>query len=72
MPPEIATAILDGYRALSRNGGGCPVAVRSSATCEDSAEASFAGLQDTYLWTLGEVQLLDRCLLYTSPSPRDA
>jgi pyruvate, water dikinase len=27
-----------------------PVAVRSSATSEDSAEASFAGLQDTYLW----------------------
>jgi pyruvate,water dikinase len=26
------------------------VAVRSSATCEDSENASFAGLQDTYLW----------------------
>jgi pyruvate,water dikinase len=26
------------------------VAVRSSATTEDAAEASFAGLQDTYLW----------------------
>jgi pyruvate,water dikinase len=26
------------------------VAVRSSATTEDAADASFAGLQDTYLW----------------------
>jgi pyruvate, water dikinase len=30
-----------------------PVAIRSSATSEDSAEASFAGLQDTYLWVRG-------------------
>jgi len=30
-----------------------PVAVRSSATSEDSEEASFAGLQDTYLWVKG-------------------
>src|SRR5690349_11626618 len=28
------------------------VAVRSSATTEDSADASFAGLQDTYLWVM--------------------
>ena len=31
-----------------------PVAVRSSATAEDSADASFAGQQDTYLWIVGE------------------
>ena len=31
-----------------------PVAVRSSATAEDSADASFAGQQDTYLWVVGE------------------
>lgn len=30
-----------------------PVAVRSSATSEDSAAASFAGLQDTFLWVRG-------------------
>jgi pyruvate,water dikinase len=30
-----------------------PVAVRSSAIGEDSAEASFAGVQDTYLWVSG-------------------
>jgi pyruvate,water dikinase len=42
-------------------GGGQPgmaVAVRSSATGEDGAEASFAGLQDTYLWVRGEDALL--------------
>jgi pyruvate,water dikinase len=30
-----------------------PVAVRSSATSEDSGDASFAGLQDTFLWVRG-------------------
>src|SRR5690606_9462084 len=30
-----------------------PLAVRSSATTEDAEDASFAGLQDTYLWVKG-------------------
>ena len=34
-------------------GAGPPVAVRSSATAEDGSDASFAGLQDTYLWVRG-------------------
>lgn len=37
-----------------------PVAVRSSATCEDAAEASFAGLQDTYLWVMSTEQMIRR------------
>jgi len=37
-----------------------PVAVRSSATLEDSPEASFAGLQDTYLGVCGPDAVLDR------------
>jgi phosphoenolpyruvate synthase/pyruvate phosphate dikinase len=39
--------------AYDRLGPGEPVAVRSSATAEDTAEASFAGQQDTYLWIRG-------------------
>ncbi len=34
-------------------GADVPVAVRSSALGEDSAEATFAGQQDTYLWVRG-------------------
>jgi pyruvate,water dikinase len=35
-----------------------PVAVRSSATAEDLANASFAGQQETYLWILGGGEVL--------------
>ena len=44
-PAEVATA----YARL----GDVPVAVRSSATAEDSEEASFAGQQETYLHVHG-------------------
>lgn len=37
-----------------------PVAVRSSATVEDSPDASFAGEHDTYLWVCGIDEVLDR------------
>ena len=37
-----------------------PLAVRSSATTEDAIDASFAGLQDTYLWVQGLSQALQR------------
>ena len=40
-------------------GAGPDVAVRSSATVEDSAAASFAGLQDTYLGVSGAAPVLD-------------
>lgn len=60
MPGEIVASIRENYRRLCRNGADCPVAVRSSATCEDSSDASFAGLQDTYLWTLGEENAVTR------------
>jgi pyruvate, water dikinase len=54
--PELKQNISDAYDALGDN---IPVAVRSSATSEDSEEASFAGLQDTYLWQMGHDQLMD-------------
>jgi pyruvate,water dikinase len=40
-------------------GDGVPVAVRSSALGEDSAEATFAGQQDTYLWVHGTDAICD-------------
>ena len=60
VPQQVVSSISENYRRLSGDGGGCPVAVRSSATCEDSATASFAGLQDTYLWILDEDGLIGR------------
>jgi pyruvate, water dikinase len=66
-PPEsLAVQVVEAYAQI----GGGPVAVRSSAIAEDTAEASFAGQQDTYLWIEGAPALLDavvRCWasLYT-------
>jgi pyruvate,water dikinase len=57
LPGDLRAAIALHYDELhissDRSGSGEPVAIRSSATSEDSAEASFAGLQDTYLWVRG-------------------
>jgi pyruvate,water dikinase len=55
LPADVAEAITAAYAALCDECGDPdqPVAVRSSATSEDSAEDSFAGLQDTYLWVRG-------------------
>lgn len=47
-------------RAQTERGGNSePVAIRSSATGEDSADASFAGLQDTYLWVRGADSVIE-------------
>jgi pyruvate, water dikinase len=66
LPAEVAAATAAGYAALAGPGehgasaASVPdVAVRSSATVEDSAEASFAGLQDTYLGVSGAASVLD-------------
>jgi pyruvate,water dikinase len=56
LPDHVAAAITAAYDAL---GSDAAVAVRSSAIGEDSAEASFAGLQDTYLWIRGATSVLD-------------
>jgi rifampicin phosphotransferase len=55
-PHDLRSEIADHYRAL---GDDEPVAVRSSATAEDLAYASFAGQQDTYLNVIGSEALLD-------------
>jgi len=49
LPEDVRTAILEAHGALC-GGDGTHVAVRSSATTEDAEDASFAGLQDTFLW----------------------
>jgi pyruvate,water dikinase len=56
LPGDVAAAIVAAYEEL---GADAPVAVRSSAVGEDAAEASFAGLQDTYLWVRGGAAVLD-------------
>jgi pyruvate, water dikinase len=67
LPADIREAIAAGYRGLCASGDGddeAPVAVRSSATSEDSADASFAGVADSYLWIRGEravIDLVRRC-----------
>jgi pyruvate,water dikinase len=74
LPPDVAAAIVLAYRRLCGSASGSePVAVRSSATMEDGSAASFAGMQDTYLWVRGEDGVLDavrRCWasLYSEPS----
>jgi len=50
LPPDVLDEISSAHAALCGAGRQTPVAVRSSATTEDAADASFAGLQDTYLW----------------------
>ena len=58
MPDEIASDIVSAYREIAQDERRAPVAIRSSATAEDSEDASFAGLQDTYLWVQGEAEVL--------------
>jgi phosphoenolpyruvate synthase/pyruvate phosphate dikinase len=58
VPPEVAAQVTAAYSALG-SGAPVPVAVRSSATMEDSVTASFAGLQDTYLAVRGADAVLD-------------
>ncbi|MEE8371077.1 MAG: PEP/pyruvate-binding domain-containing protein [Sphingomonadales bacterium] len=55
---EIQDAVVSAYSELCGEDREAPVAVRSSATSEDSEEASFAGLQETYLWVCGPEKVL--------------
>ena len=73
LPESVHRSIARAHAELVGDDPGAPVAVRSSATSEDSAEASFAGLQDTYLWVRGIDSVIDavrRCWasLYSEPS----
>lgn len=59
LPAEVETALLAAHGKLCGEAG-APVAVRSSATTEDAADASFAGLQDTFLWVIDPDDLVAR------------
>lgn len=64
LPRDLYADLARDYGHLAGADAMAPVAVRSSATSEDSAEASFAGLQDTYLWVKGvdaAVDAVRRC-----------
>ncbi|MGO9930223.1 MAG: PEP/pyruvate-binding domain-containing protein [Steroidobacteraceae bacterium] len=50
LPADLQQEIRAAHRSLGGLEPAPAVAVRSSATTEDAADASFAGLQDTYLW----------------------
>jgi pyruvate,water dikinase len=59
MPAEIEAEIRRAYQAMAGSND-LPVAVRSSATAEDMPDASFAGQQDTYLWVVGEDEIVPK------------
>jgi phosphoenolpyruvate synthase/pyruvate phosphate dikinase len=56
VPDEVRAEVSEQYARL---GDDVPVAVRSSAVGEDSAEATFAGQQETYLWVRGADKVCD-------------
>ena len=58
MPAEVQDALKSAHAQLCEDGQ--PVAVRSSATTEDAEDASFAGLQDTFLWVLNADDMIER------------
>ena len=59
LPARLRDEVLDAYHRL---GDGVAVAVRSSAHGEDTLDASFAGMYDTYLNVVGDEELLDRVI----------
>ena len=59
MPPWLADAIGAAYDRLAEDEADVPVAVRSSATAEDTASASFAGMNETFLNVRGKDAVID-------------
>ncbi|HEX6058455.1 MAG TPA: phosphoenolpyruvate synthase [Gemmatimonadaceae bacterium] len=58
IPPDVEAAILGAYRELGTDGEPAIVAVRSSATAEDTTDFSFAGMFESFLNVRGEDALL--------------
>jgi pyruvate,water dikinase len=59
MPDWLAAAIGNAYGQLVGDEHDAPVAVRSSATAEDTASASFAGMNETFLNVQGREAVID-------------
>ena len=59
LPTAVRADILAAQGELCATDPNRPLAVRSSATAEDSNEASFAGMQDTFLWVKGAEAVLE-------------
>jgi pyruvate,water dikinase len=75
VPDAVAEEVERAYVELGQAAGepDPPVAVRSSAVGEDSAEATFAGQQETYLWVRGAEHVCDAVRdcwisLYSAPA----
>jgi pyruvate, water dikinase len=73
LPEDVCADIVAAHAELCGADLNWPLAVRSSATAEDSDDASFAGLQDTYLWVKGAEATLKHvrscwASLYSVPS----
>jgi pyruvate,water dikinase len=59
VPDSVRREVLDAYHRL---GEGSAVAVRSSATAEDTAGTSFAGMHETYANVVGDAAVIERLL----------
>lgn len=60
IPSDVSTSIAEAYQALEKQvGKPISVAVRSSATAEDSPTASFAGQHDSFLNVSGVDRVID-------------
>jgi pyruvate, water dikinase len=57
LPAALRAALAEAHCELCGTEPRAPLAVRSSATTEDAEDASFAGLQDTYLWVMGRDEI---------------
>ncbi len=60
LPSYVLDEISVAHSELTRGAATSAVAVRSSATTEDASDASFAGLQDTYLWVRSTPEVLQK------------
>ncbi len=59
MPAPVEAAIVEAYERLAAGDSSLRVAVRSSATAEDTESASFAGMNETFLNVSGADGVLD-------------